>query len=190
MGLADPAYVLMGIKHSGKTTLGAMLSHKLKVQLFDTDEIIAINYKMSVRSLYNIKGLAEFMQAEEKVCAFLQDKVQGKQCVIATGGGVCDNAPALNCLRTLGKFVFFKAPESVAINRILSSAEFTPAGIKNLPAFIAAKNPKNEDAVRSIFHDFYEERTRCYCLIADVIIPLEDAAPDVNFSKVIEALKI
>lgn len=186
----DPAYILMGIKHSGKTTLGTMLSQRLECPFFDTDEIIAINSKKSVRELYATKGAAQFMLAEEKVCLFIQGKVQGQRCVIATGGGICDNAPALSYLRTLGTFVFLEAPESAAINRILSTASFTPAGAQNLPAFIAAKAPKTEDAVRKIFHDFYEERTRLYRAVADVVIPLDDVPPDTNFTKVKASLKL
>lgn len=167
-----------------------MLSQHLACPFFDTDEIIAVNSKKSVRELYESKGAGEFMLAEEKVCAFLENKCAGLVSVIATGGGICENAPALNKLRTLGRFVFLEVPEERAANRIIAEAQFTPSGPRNLPAFISAHNPKNEGAVRKIFHDFYELRNHIYKTIADVTVEMEDAAPNVNFTKLSEALHV
>lgn len=186
----ERAYILMGIKHSGKTTMGTMLAKQLECPFFDTDEVIAANAKMSVRELYKTQGAEAFMLAEENACTVLNSEVMGKRCVIATGGGICCNAPAIEKLRPLGQFVFLQIPEEMASSRIIDEAIFTPAGITNLPAYIASYNPKNKTDIRRIFHSFYEERNLLYQAIADIAVDMEDAAKEVNLKKMAAALHI
>lgn len=182
------SYILVGIKHSGKTTMGTMLARRLGCPFFDTDDIIAASAKMSVRSLYRTQGVEAFMLAEENACTALKSESMGKQYVIATGGGICTNPPAVDKLRPLGPFVFLQIPEARAIDRIIAEANFTPAGIENIPAFIAAHNPASKDDVRRIFHTFYEERNRLYQKMASVTVDMEDASIEVNFAKIWAAI--
>ena len=109
--------------------------------------------------------------------------------IISTGGGICENAPALNELRPLGIFVYLNVDENVAISRILKKAEYISEGKwKNLPGFIAKKNPATEADIRKIFHAFYEERTRIYAAFADVTIQPGTDSKEINAKKISDAL--
>ena len=61
--------------------------------------------------------------------------------------------------------------------------------MKNLPAYIANKNPKNVQDVRSIFHDFYEERKKIYEDLCDISVRLENSASKYeNLEKIIKGI--
>ena len=118
--------------------------------------------------------------------------VAAEMAVIATGGGICNNPEALEVLHGLGKFVFLNADEKTAANRIVWEIKYDYDGtMKNLPAYIANKNPKNVQEVRAIFHDFYEERQKIYKDLCDVEVKLEhSASKSENMKKILTALGI
>ena len=187
----DPAYILFGIKHSGKTTQGRLLSKKISFPFVDIDEIITKQTGFTPRQIYFDYGPEKFMSAEEKICSVLEKKCFGKKIVIATGGGICDNAPALMRLRDLGTFIFLEVSEQIAFDRILEKIKFSDDGsIANLPAYIARKEPKTEEEVRSIFHDVFTDRTTRYRSFVDTIVPLDAVSEEENFKTLCGALGI
>ena len=187
----DPAYIIFGVKHSGKTTQGRLLAKKLSFSFVDIDEIITKQTGFTPRQIYFDYGPEKVMSAEEKICSVLEKKCSGKKIVIATGGGICDNAPALMRLRDLGIFIFLEVSEQTAFERILEKITFNSDGsIANLPAYISRKNPKTEDEVKSIFHDVFTERTTVYQSFVDIIVPLANVSPEENFQTLCAALGI
>ncbi len=187
----DSAYILLGIKHSGKTTLGQMLADRFECAFFDTDAVITEQTGLFPRDIYASQGPAGFMIAEENACRTLAEKYTGKELVISTGGGICDNAPALNILRSMGTFIFLEVPENLAADRIIRKMTKSSDGtLGNLPAYIAKKNPDTENDVRTIFHDLYAARTETYRTIADVTVKLEDAPKNLNLDNILKALSL
>jgi len=187
----DSAYIIFGIKHSGKTTQGRLLSKKISFPFVDIDEIITKQTGFTPRQIYFDYGPEKFMGAEEKICSVLEKKCSGKKIVIATGGGICDNAPALMHLRDLGTFIFLEISEQTAFDRILEKITFNADGsIANLPAYIARKKPKTEDQVRAVFHDVFTERTARYRSFVDTIVPLDAVSEEKNFKTLCGALSI
>ena len=187
----DSAYIIFGIKHSGKTTQGRLLSEKISFPFVDIDEIITKQTGFTPRQIYFDYGPEKFMGAEEKICSVLEKKCSGKKIVIATGGGICDNAPALMHLRDLGTFIFLEISEQTAFDRILEKITFNADGsIANLPAYIARKKPKTEDEVRAVFHDVFTERTARYRSFVDTIVPLDAVSEEKNFKTLCGALGI
>jgi shikimate kinase len=186
-----PAYILFGIKHSGKTTQGRLLADKTECPFFDTDDIIKQQTGLSARDIYLQHGPAGFMLAEENACRLLAEKYSGKKIIISTGGGICDNAPALHYLRDMGTFVFLETPEKITADRIIHKMTIQPDGtISDLPAYMAKKNPHTEEDVRAVFHDFYTARAATYKIIADITVQLEDAPKDSNLERIIKTLNI
>lgn len=117
-----------------------------------------------------------------------QETAAAKSAVIATGGGICQNEPAIAILKKLGTIVYLEVPEITAAGRIVREARFLPDGtIENLPAYIANKNPADQKEVRAIFHDFYEERTQKYKSLADVSVKMQGSR-DENANKILAAL--
>ena len=183
--------VLMGCKHCGKSTQGRLLAQKLGVDFFDTDDVIARLRGMDVRTLYRSKGVTEFTLAEEEACCEIIKKNSGRMVVIATGGGICDNPPALQALRECRTFVFLRLDIKHSIDRIMAKIEETSPGVfTGAPAYVLTENPKSLDDVRAILQKKYEERYQQYARIADVIVDIKNAPVEENFKALLGALDV
>ncbi len=186
----DKAIILMGIKHSGKSTQGRLLAEHFGCPFFDVDDEITKVFGKTPREIYSEKGPAAFMSAEEEICKKLESECGGKLVIISTGGGICDNAPALNRLRPLGAFVYIDVDEKTACDRILKKVtKFSDGTWKNLPAYIAKQNPADEAEIRKIFHNFYEQRTKTYRQIADITISAAEESKTENTKKILGVLE-
>ena len=200
-GMKTPArsIILCGIKHCGKSTQGKRLAAALGLDFYDTDVLIFEQTGMDARAIYKSQGKDAFMAAELKACEYLRDILQAKgsqgqnaaaakSAVIATGGGICQNEPAIAILKKLGTIVYLEVPEITAAGRIVREARFLPDGtIQNLPAYIANKNPADQKEVRAIFHDFYMERTKKYRSLADASVQAQGSRSE-NTKKILSAL--
>ena len=184
--------ILMGIKHCGKSTQGRIISKKLSVPFFDTDDVVFEMTGKTPRQIYTELGNEGFQEAEEKACSFLLEKINSsaeKNAVIATGGGICGNKKALDVLKKIGTFVFLKTPERIASFRVLREISVAQDGtLSNVPAFIAKKNPRSVADAKKIFHDFFIERECIYEQLADVVIDMSGSSKESNAAKIIEAV--
>ena len=184
--------ILMGIKHCGKSTQGRIISKKLSVPFFDTDDVIFEMTGKTPRQIYTELGNEGFQEAEEKACSFLLEKINStaeKNAVIATGGGICGNKKALDVLKKIGTFVFLKTPERIASFRVLREISVAQDGtLLNVPAFIAKKNPRSVADAKKIFHDFFIERECIYEQLADVVIDMSSSSKEANAAKIIESV--
>ena len=87
-------------------------------------------------------------------------------------------------------FVFLNSQEKIAAKRILSEVKIEEDGsLSNMPAYIAKKNPHSLSEVRSIFHEFFEERVRMYKGIADFSVTMKNASKSINTEQILAALK-
>ena len=175
--------VLLGIKHCGKSTQGKILAKHFKCPFFDTDDEITFLTGKTAREIYVEQGKEAFLAVEKDICKKLSEDSRLAQqsekvtAVIATGGGVCNNSEALDYLHKIGFFVFLNADEKTAADRIVNEIKYDGVGMmKNLPAYIANKNPQNVMEVREIFHKYYEERQKIYAGLCDVEVKLEHSA--------------
>ena len=179
----------MGCKHCGKTTQGRLLAQKFGVDFFDTDDEIARLRGMDPRVLYKTKGVAEFTLAEEEACREIINKNADRKIVISTGGGICDNPPALQALRDAGTFVFLKLDINLSVDRIMAKIEEVEKGVfKGAPAYVMNENPASLDEIRSILLKKYKERFQQYQTLADVVVDIKNAPIEENFKTLLEAL--
>ena len=70
---------------SGKTTIGKILSSRLKYQFFDTDEEIKKKMGMSISSIFDKQGESGFRIIESQILEELSIKPKS---IISTGGGI------------------------------------------------------------------------------------------------------
>ena len=181
----------MGCKHCGKTTQGKHLAEKLGVPFFDTDEEISRIRGVNFRELYKTKGVAEFTLAEEEACSAIIKDNAGQKLVIATGGGICDNPPALQALRDCGTFVFLRLDIKHSVSRIMAKIEETETGnFTNVPAYVMNENPASLKQIEDILVKKFEARYQQYQAIADVIVDIKNAPIEENFKTLLGALNI
>lgn len=186
------SFVFMGSKHCGKSTHGKAFAEKKGLKFYDVDEVIQKMVGMPVRDFYSKKGVTAFMMAEEDACKKIIEETQGKGVVIATGGGICDNAPALSALRVCEKFVFLRLDIKFSIKRIIEKiVEVCPGVYSNLPAYLIKADgtaPSTMEEIVKTLAEMFAERNDCYNKIADVVIDIKNASIDDNFATIIKAL--
>ena len=73
--------VFLGMMGSGKTSIGSMVSKKLKVDFFDIDKLIEYETDMKISKIFLIKGEKFFRDLEEKIT--LKSLKKKKCCYIA-----------------------------------------------------------------------------------------------------------
>jgi shikimate kinase len=161
--------VLLGPKHSGKTSVGKVLADLLAVPFYDLDTLIEEKTGESPRTLYG-RGADVFRSAEyEALDGFLEaGKTGGKTlsgfpAVLATGGGIIDNRRAAALLSGKYTKICLDAAAETAWKRIAAGP---------LPAFLPPENP--EEAQRLL----HERRTKAYKAFADITVPVEGKAPE------------
>ncbi|BDC92262.1 shikimate kinase [Treponema bryantii] len=183
--------VLMGCKHCGKTTQGKLLAKKLGVDFIDTDDEIGRIRGIDFRTLYKTKGVAEFTLAEEEACRSIMKEFGNSQIVVSTGGGICDNPPALQALRDCGTFVFLKLDIKHSVSRIMAKIQQTETGsFINAPAYVLNENPTSLSQIQDILMKKYRDRYQQYQAIADVVVDIKNAPIEENFRTLIDALDI
>jgi phosphatidylglycerol:prolipoprotein diacylglycerol transferase len=159
--------VLMGAKHSGKTSAGKVLADMLAVPFYDLDTLVEEKTGKSPRVLYS-QGEDVFRSAEYAALnAFLEaGKAGGKTgfpAVLATGGGIIDNRKAAALLSGTYMKICLEAGAETAWKRIAAGP---------LPAFLPPENP--EGAHRLL----HERRAKAYKVFADITIPVEGKTPE------------
>lgn len=76
--------VLIGMMGVGKSTIGKIISDKLKFKFIDTDQEIERNEKSTIKKIFDLKGEKYFREIEEKL---ILEILKLNNCVVALGGG-------------------------------------------------------------------------------------------------------
>ncbi len=155
---------LTGPKHSGKTSAGKALALACSCDFDDLDELIWHRNGKSPRELFN-EGQEIFQKAEAEALSAIfstgGNSAEGQR-VIATGGGIIDNAEAIAMLKKSGAIVvYLKISAAAAWRRIADSAD------GELPPFLRTENP--QETHRAL----HERRAAAYLKLADVVIEAE-----------------
>jgi shikimate kinase len=164
--------VLVGPKHSGKTSAGKELAALLSCDFVDLDEYITRKTGKSPRALY-IEGPEIFKKAEAGALASLFETTlleaktaeSSSPLVIASGGGLIDNPDALPLLKNnaAAVSVFLDISVQTAWERIKKAGE--------LPPFLKTENP--EETHRSL----HERRAAAYRQCASLVIEADGKSP-------------
>jgi shikimate kinase len=173
------AVILIGPRHSGKTSAGKALAALWGAAFTDLDECIEERTGKSVRALYR-EDPGIFRRAEaEALAALFAGTAPGAPClpanpgprVIAAGGGLADNEAALSLLRQPGAgralLVYLEVPAETAWARI--SKEAAKAG--ELPPFLDTGNPRETHRL------LHERRALLYRKIAGLTVGAGEKDP-------------
>jgi shikimate kinase len=76
---------LIGPMGAGKSTIGRALAKELKLEFFDSDEVIEERAGADISWIFDIEGEEGFRRREQKV---IEELTQKTNIVLATGGGV------------------------------------------------------------------------------------------------------
>lgn len=112
--------ILIGYRASGKSTIGAFLSKRLKIPFVDTDQLIEGAAGMPVKDLVALAGWKAFREKETEVVASLKDI---SPCVVATGGGAILSAQNRALLKNMGTLIYLKTTLQNIVERLKRDAQ-------------------------------------------------------------------
>ena len=112
--------VFLGMMGSGKTSIGLLVSKKLKLKFFDIDKYIERQQNMKILKIFKDKGEKFFRTLEEKITLEI---LQKKKIVIALGGGAFLNKNIRNEVLNNHLSFWLKWDNEILINRIINSPQ-------------------------------------------------------------------
>jgi shikimate kinase/3-dehydroquinate synthase len=113
--LGGRSIVLVGMMGSGKTSVGRRLAARLGIDFADADAEIETAAGMTVAEIFAKHGETYFRDGERRVVARL---LEGRQRVLATGGGAFMMAATRENIAARGISVWLKADLDVLLRRV------------------------------------------------------------------------
>jgi shikimate kinase len=109
------AIVLVGFMGAGKSSVGRTLARVTGLPRFDTDEMIAAHFGLTVAEIFKKHGEEEFREAETEALRELAGKGAA---IVVTGGGMVLRPENRRLLRELGPVIHLWADEETLFTRI------------------------------------------------------------------------
>lgn len=161
------SWVLVGIKHCGKSTLGKLLAERWRMPFIDADSVLEAEYekrtgeKLSTREIFKTLGEEAFRKLEAEI---IRSLISDEDKVIALGGGAVSNRYITRGeLFRLGRIVYLNVSDAVAYPRVAR---------EGLPPFLADA----EDPIKR-FAEINEERRKAFAEVADITFELKEEKP-------------
>jgi shikimate kinase len=109
------AVVLVGFMGAGKSSVGRRLARVTGLPRFDTDEMIAARFGLTVMEIFRKHGEEAFREAETEAL----QQIAGKgAAILVTGGGIVLRSENRRLLREAGTVVHLSADEETLFTRI------------------------------------------------------------------------
>lgn len=106
---------LLGLRASGKTTVGRILAQRLRRPFIDTDEQIIQQAGMSIREIFLAEGEAGFRRRERMV---IRVDLPEDRAVIALGGGAFTNDENIRILQATSRLVWLRGTHETLWKRM------------------------------------------------------------------------
>ena len=110
--------VFLGMMGSGKSSIGFLVSKKLKLDFYDIDNYIENKLNMKISNIFKNKGEKFFREYEEKITL---DVLKKKGIVIALGGGAFINKNIRKEVLKNHQSFWLKLNSEILIKRIKTS---------------------------------------------------------------------
>ncbi|MSR74250.1 MAG: shikimate kinase [Planctomycetes bacterium] len=169
MGAARTNIALIGLRRSGKTTLGRRLAAHLGADFADLDAVVEECTGRSPAEWIRSEGEAAFREAEltalRAVCAVSVPR----GLVLAAGGGTPTVLESAALLQSFGRVIHLELSADEAVRRALADSDASTR-----PLLVGRSSSEEARMLHAM-------RTRLYRACAELSIPA-DGAPDAVFS--------
>lgn len=158
--------VLIGLRGTGKSTVGLVLSQRLEWPLFDSDAIVQERAGATIRELFEQGGEALFRQWEAEI---VQEVAGRDKAVIACGGGAILDLRSVAALKGNGFVAHLSASPAELWRRI----SLDRASGETRPRLDASARSGLEELQRLML-----ARAAAYADARDVEVDVEARSPD------------
>lgn len=172
------AIVLIGLRGSGKTTVGRLLARRMRWPFADTDARLATAAGRTIAEIFAAEGETGFRRRESSALAEVLEEGGGRS-VVATGGGAV-LAPGNRELMLGHAVVYLRADADTLAARVAAD----PTSAASRPALTDAPNPAEE--VRRLL----AEREPVYRSVATLEIDAARRRPESVVREVMRALDV
>jgi shikimate dehydrogenase len=163
--------VLIGMRGSGKTTVGRILAQKLGRELVEMDELIARKAGLSVAEIVEKYGWAKFRAIEEEIT----NEVAARDNIVnAAGGGVVTREQNMQELKKNGILVWLKAGVETLVGRVGEDSQRP----------LLAGRTRREDVEITL-----SGRMPLYQRAADLVVDTENKMPEELAEAIIKSLE-
>ena len=155
--------ILVGMRGSGKSSVGRELARRLECELADCDRVLERERGTTIREIFERFGEATFREWERETLGSLLERRPG---VLATGGGAVLDDENVRAMRQSGVVVYLSAGAETLAHRI----ESDPGSAASRPALTDL--PSSEEVAALL-----DTRDPRYRAASDVVIDTEGRAP-------------
>ena len=106
--------MLIGMMGAGKSSVGRCLQRRTGLARFDTDELVAAKFALSIPEIFAKHGEENFRDGETKA---LRDLPHDNATIVVTGGGIVLRNENVDLLKQLGMVVWLEAKEETLFER-------------------------------------------------------------------------
>ena len=135
---------------AGKSSVGRCLQRYTGLARFDTDEIVASKFGLSIAKIFAEHGEEGFREAETEA---LRKLASDRQAIIVTGGGIVLRDENVELLKRLGTVVCLEAREETLFERVSRKGD---------RPLLQTENPRNTLA------EMLRTRAPLYAKVADI----------------------
>ena len=162
---------LIGFRCTGKSSVGRSLSEKLGWPFIDTDSLLVIKQKMSIKEIVGAYGWEGFREMEHTI---LKKVCTSDEQVVATGGGVVLNEDNVMRMQKSGRIIWLKATPETIKTRMLQdkdTQDFRPALTLNGSIFEIEESLSAREPLYKTAMDFFVDTDdRDMGVITDIIM--------------------
>jgi shikimate kinase len=164
--------VLIGMRGSGKTTVGKILARKLGRELVEMDELVTRRAGLAIPEMVEKYGWSKFRDIEAEITSEVAER---DNIVNATGGGVVTRGENVMKLKKAGVLVWLKASVDTLLERI---------GEDTTRPLLVGKTQREDMEIT------LKERKPLYKRTADLVVDTENKTPEEVAEAIIKSLRI
>jgi shikimate kinase len=168
---------LIGLRGTGKTTIGKILAEKLHRPFVDSDALIVERAGKTIRDIFQQLGEPAFRDLESQVLA---DLAQTENQILALGGGAILRPQNVAALKPNSTFVWLQADPQTLWQRLQQDAQ-TPHNRPHLTA-----KGGGIDEIRALA----EARAPAYRAASDLALDVTHLTPEQAAEALLNALKL
>ena len=153
--------ILIGMRGSGKSTVGSILAQKMGRAFYDMDALVTQRAGITIAEIVRMHGWETFRDQE---AAMIQEVAEQTKVIIAPGAGAILKKSSVEILAQHGTFIWLKA----SVEQLLKRLENDTCR----PSLLGNKTCSEE------MEEIWAQRKHLYAQTADIVVETDHKTPE------------